>query len=138
MEEHNSVITPTIEKGSLVLVTGVSSYIGGHIANQFLQDGYRVRGAFRTLDKVRWMQELFDREYGKSKFEAVEVRDMTANGAFDEAVKGVSGICHVASVTTFSDKPDEVIPPTVGSVSEFGGCQYYVDNQFRLKASSTS
>ena len=116
MEEHNSIITPTIEKGSLVLVTGVTSYIGGHIANQFLLDGYNVRGTVRSLDKIRWLQEMSDVNYGKGRFEAVEVLDMTAEGAFDEAVKGVSGICHVASVTTFSDKPDEVIPPTVSAV----------------------
>ena len=29
------------------------------------------------------------------------------------AVKGVSGIIHLASIVTFSDNPDEVIPPTV-------------------------
>jgi nucleoside-diphosphate-sugar epimerase len=124
MEEHNSVLTPAIEKGSLVLITGVSGYIGGHIANQFLRDGYRVRGTFRTLDKVRWMQEHFDKHYGRGRFEAVEVRDMTADGAFDEAVKGASGICHVASVTTVSDKPDEVIPPTVGYIVETETCEY--------------
>ena len=138
MEEHHSVITPTIGKGALVLVVGASSFIGGHIANQFLIDGYNVRGTVRSLDKIRWLQEISDKNYGDGRFEAVEVPDMTADGAFDEAVKGVSGICHVASVTTFSDKPDEVIPPTVGCVPKFDKHIYWVENSFRSKASYRS
>jgi len=38
---------------------------------------------------------------------------MIAEDAYDEAVKGVSGIVHLASILTFSDVPDEVIPPSV-------------------------
>ena len=112
-EPHNSVIMATIEKGSLVLVTGVSGYIASQTANQFLEAGYRVRGTVRSRDKAEWLYKLFDEKYGKGKFEAVEVPDMMADGAFDEAVEGVDGICHMASVMTFSDKPDEVIPTVV-------------------------
>ena len=128
MEEHNSIINPTIEKGSLVLVTGVSGFIAGHIANQFLSDGYNVRGTVRSLDKIQWLQQLFDEKYGKGRFEAVEVRDMVDEGAFDEAVKGVSGICHTASVMTFSDKPDEVIPPVVCSVARAARGAHMIDS----------
>lgn len=113
MEEHHSVISPVIEKGSLVLVTGVSGYIAGHIADQFLEAGYNVRGTVRSLDKIDWQFKLFDEKYGKGRFEAVEVHDMMADNAFDEAVKGVSGICHTASIMTFSANPDEVILPAV-------------------------
>ena len=113
MEEHHSVITPVIEKGSLVLVTGVSGYIASHIVDQFLEAGYNVRGTVRSLDKIDWQFKLFDEKYGKGRFEAVEVPDMTADNAFDEAVKGVSGICHTASIMTFSDKFEEVVPPAV-------------------------
>lgn len=38
---------------------------------------------------------------------------MMDEGAFDEAVKGVSGVCHMANVMTFSDKYDEVVPVVV-------------------------
>lgn len=38
---------------------------------------------------------------------------MVSENAFDDAVKGVAGICHLASVLTFSNVADEVIPPTV-------------------------
>ena len=114
MEKHNSVIMSTIDKGSLVLVTGVGGFIASQTAYQLLEAGYKVRGTVRSLNKADWLYKLFDEKYGKGKFEAVEVPDMMAEGAFDEAVIGVNGICHMASVMTFSDKPDEVIPVVVG------------------------
>ncbi|KAK5121073.1 hypothetical protein LTR85_005557 [Meristemomyces frigidus] len=103
----------TIPKGSTVLVTGVNGFIASHVADQFLAAGYNVRGTVRSKSKADWLYERFDKLYGKGKFECVEVPDMVQEGAFDEAVKGVSGICHLASVMTFSNKADEVIPPTV-------------------------
>ncbi|KAK3670124.1 hypothetical protein LTR78_009971 [Recurvomyces mirabilis] len=102
-----------VAKGSTVLVTGANGYIAGHVCDQLLQAGYKVRGTVRSHEKGKWMYELFDKKYGSGQFEAVEVPDMVADGAFDSAVKGVSGICHVASVLSFSNKADEVIPPVV-------------------------
>lgn len=113
LEEHHSVIMSTIPKDSLVLVTGVSGYIASQTALQLLEAGYRVRGTVRSEQKAEWLYKLFDEKYGKGKFEAFVVPDMNADNAFDEAVKGVAGICHLASIMSFSDKPDEVIPPTV-------------------------
>lgn len=113
LEEANSVIMSTIEKGSTVLVTGANGFIASHIVDQLLQAGYHVRGTVRSKSKADWMYDRFDKQYGSGKFTAVEVPDMVADGAFDEAVKGVCGICHVASILTFSNKASEVIPPTV-------------------------
>ena len=103
----------TIEKGSLVLITGVSGYIASHTVLQFLEAGYKVRGTVRSKDKPDWLYELCDKKYGKDKFEAIVVSDMMADNAFDDAIKGVSGVCHMASVMTFSNNPDEVIPTVV-------------------------
>ncbi|KAK4543890.1 hypothetical protein LTR36_004664 [Oleoguttula mirabilis] len=103
----------TIPKGSTVLITGVNGFIASHVADEFLAAGYDVRGTARSMAKADWLYERFDKTYGKGKFECVEVADMVHEGAFDEAVKGVSGICHLASVLSFSSNPDEVIPPTV-------------------------
>nr|POF17015.1 aldehyde reductase 2 [Quercus suber] len=108
----------TIEKGSLVLVTGANSFIGSHCVDQLLAAGYNVRGTSRSVEKSKMIAEYADAKYGKGRFEAVSVPDMVHDGAFDEAVKGVKGILHVASVITFSDKPEEVIPPTVKGTLE--------------------
>ncbi|KAH9823771.1 GDP-mannose 4,6 dehydratase [Teratosphaeria destructans] len=103
----------TINKGDLVLVTGVNGYIASHVALQLLEAGYHVRGTSRTKQKSDYLVELFEKKFGPGKFEVVEVPDMIHVGAFDEAVKGVAGIAHVASVLTFSNKPAQVITPTV-------------------------
>ncbi|KAJ6500234.1 NAD-P-binding protein [Mycena vitilis] len=104
-----------------ILVTGVNSYLGSHIADQLLAAGYNVRGTGRTAEKLKWVAELFDKKYGPGRFEGASVPDtysMVVDGAFDEAVKGASGILHVASVLTFSAKVDEVVTPTVKGTLE--------------------
>lgn len=80
---------PAIPLGSTILVTGANGFIGSHIADQLIQAGYLVRGTSRDTTKTAWMSELFDKRYGKGKFEAVVVKDMVESSAFDEACKGM-------------------------------------------------
>lgn len=77
-----------VPKGSTVLVTGANGLLGSHIADQFLEHGYKVRGTVRDTEKNAWLQAAFEKKYGKGSFELVKVSDLTAEGAFDEAVKG--------------------------------------------------
>jgi nucleoside-diphosphate-sugar epimerase len=82
------VQNPALPAGSTVLVTGVNGLIGSHVADQLLKAGYRVRGTVRNVQKTKWAQNLFDKLYGGGKFELVEIKDLTADGVFDEALKG--------------------------------------------------
>ena len=79
---------PALPAGALVLVTGVNGFLGSHIVDQLLLAGYRVRGTVRNAEKNSWVQSLFDKLHGKEKFELVEVKDLTTEGAFDEVLKG--------------------------------------------------
>ncbi|KAL2857312.1 NAD(P)-binding protein [Aspergillus pseudoustus] len=101
-----STFEPTIPEGSWILVTGVNGYLASHTADQVLQHGYRVRGTTRNLQKSRWIKELFNQKYGDSVFELLHVKDMTCPGAFDDAVKGVSGVAHVATIFGGDQIPD--------------------------------
>lgn len=131
--------TSAIPQGSTVLVTGVNSYLGSHIADQLLIAGYKVRGTARDAAKAKWAQDVFDKKHGTGKFESVIVSNMNAEGAYDEAVKGtalylrlisdvrspthpalgqfrslgVTGVAHVASNVSFSPDPNVVITETV-------------------------
>lgn len=87
-----SSITPALPKGTLILITGANGYIASHIVNQLLKLGYRVRGTVRN--EKPWLNKLFSK-YGEGTFETVIVPEITIDGAFDEAVKGVDGIMHV-------------------------------------------
>lgn len=77
-----------IPKGSTVLVTGTNGQVGSHVADQFLQFGYKVRGAVRDTKKNAWLNTVFNEKYGNDKFELVSIPDMAVPEAFDEAIKG--------------------------------------------------
>jgi nucleoside-diphosphate-sugar epimerase len=77
-----------IPKGSTVLVTGVNGFMASHVANQFVQHGYKVRGTVRNPEKSAWLNVYFDKTYGKGHLELYSVTDMTIENAYDEAVKG--------------------------------------------------
>lgn len=72
--------------GSRVLVTGVTGFIGAHLAEQLLKSGYIVKGTSRGGAKANHLRNYFS-QY-RTKFEIVEIADMQKDGAYDEAVKG--------------------------------------------------
>lgn len=88
-----------LPKDSLVLVTGASGFIGSHTVDQTLKAGLRVRAAVRSADKGKIVQEFFEKTY-PGKIEYVVVEDMAKEDAYVDAVKGVAGILHLASVLT--------------------------------------
>ncbi|KAI8317685.1 Aldehyde reductase 2 [Colletotrichum sp. SAR11_240] len=100
---------PAIPEGSIVVVTGANGYIASHIADQFIQAGYIVRGTVRNPKKSAWLVPHFEKAYGKGKFELHIVPDMQADGAYDEAVKGAAAFVHTATVIDFNGDPAEVI-----------------------------
>ncbi|OTB04408.1 hypothetical protein M426DRAFT_73420 [Hypoxylon sp. CI-4A] len=104
-----------VPSGSLILVTGPDSYIGGHIVAQLLERGYRARGAVLSISKDKWLYETFKEAHGEGKFELVEVPNMMVSNCFDEAIKGASGLIHVASPVFTSADPDVMVPIAVES-----------------------
>lgn len=105
----------TVSKGSLILVTGVTGFIASHAAEQLLEAGYKVRGTARDpkSDKAEHLIKRFQ-SYG-DKFEVVEASDLVKDGVFDEAVKGVDGILHIASpfFNNATDAFKQLIDPAV-------------------------
>ncbi|KAK9896078.1 NAD(P)-binding protein [Cystobasidium minutum MCA 4210] len=104
-----------LEKGSLVLVTGANGFLGSHVVDQFLAEGYKVRGTVRKLDGNDWLQEYFDKKYAPGLLELVQVEDLTKDHSLDEAVKGAKAFVHVASDVSFRPDPNLVVPVAVKS-----------------------
>ncbi|KAI3015786.1 hypothetical protein CAN33_0028420 [Aspergillus niger] len=101
--------TSVIPRGSWVLVTGANSLVGSNVADRLLSRGYRVRGTVRNAQRHQWLGDHFRHKYGTDSFELVQIQDIQRPGAFDEAMKGMSGVAHV--VTIFAgpnDGPEEV------------------------------
>lgn len=84
-----------------------------HIVDQLLEHGYRVRGTVRDANKAVWTSKYFKDRYGVGRYTTAIIPDMSKQHAFDIAIRGCSGIIHVASVTTESSNPNEVITPSI-------------------------
>ncbi|KAJ7479138.1 hypothetical protein FB451DRAFT_1086612 [Mycena latifolia] len=97
---------PALPTGK-VLVTGASGFIAAWVVRALLEEGFSVRGAVRSASKGAHLRDMFA-TYG-DKFELVMVPDMTQEGAFDEAVKGVDAVEHTATPTNFNDEGDAII-----------------------------
>jgi FlaA1/EpsC-like NDP-sugar epimerase len=80
--------SPAITPGSTILVTGANGFVGAHVADQLLQQGYKVRGTVRDAIKHQWLADLFSQKYGNGRFELMTVKDMGEPSAFDDAVSG--------------------------------------------------
>ncbi|KAI4249587.1 MAG: hypothetical protein LQ352_005570, partial [Teloschistes flavicans] len=78
---------PAIPLNSLMIVTGISGYIGSYVADQLLLSGHRVRGTVRTPEKGQWVRDSFGTKYDAGKSETAIISDMASPGTFDEVCK---------------------------------------------------
>ncbi|KAI8692031.1 Rhodanese domain-containing protein [Fusarium sp. Ph1] len=107
--------SPTaIPQGSWVLVTGANGYSGSHVVMELLKHGFNVRGTVRNLEYSQW---LLDHPSVKPFVDQGRVElvlaDTSKPGDFDEAVKGVAAVIHLAIISDILPDPDATIPATV-------------------------
>ncbi|KAJ3540770.1 hypothetical protein NMY22_g4156 [Coprinellus aureogranulatus] len=88
-----------------VLITGANGYIGLWTVKTALERGYTVIAVVRGEGKSASLKKLFGDYIEKGKLEFRYITNLTEEGAFDEAVKDVDAILHVASPLP-SNKPD--------------------------------
>jgi nucleoside-diphosphate-sugar epimerase len=90
----------------LVLLTGATGYLGYVTLIELLRAGYQVRAAVRSTSKIAKVEAAPSFKALQKSIEWVIVPDMTADGAYDEAVKGVKYVVHVASpIPTLGAEP---------------------------------
>ncbi|RKQ71171.1 dihydroflavonol-4-reductase [Litorimonas taeanensis] len=98
-----------------VLLTGVSGYIGLHVAKLLLEDGYHVRGSIRSKSKEKHVRDtLHAASVDTSKLTFVEL-DLSKDEGWDEAANGSDFVVHVASPFTVANPKSEaeMINPAV-------------------------
>ncbi|KAJ5879023.1 hypothetical protein N7455_002488 [Penicillium solitum] len=133
-----SDVKDTIPRGSKILVTGANGFIGSHVVDQLLSLGYLVRGSIR--EPKPWLNELFDKKYGKGKFETCIVSDLTSGAQWEGAVKGITGVVHVAADLSMNPDPNITIPHAIKATVNLlkAASQQATVKRFVLTSSSTA
>ncbi|MGA8744410.1 MAG: aldehyde reductase [Solirubrobacterales bacterium] len=101
------------DRGTTVLVTGGSGFLGGWCVIGLLQRGYRVRATVRSLSREADVRATVGSELDPADRLTVLAADLTSDVGWREAVGGCEYVLHVAS--PFPSKqpkdPDELIVP---------------------------
>lgn len=98
-----------------VLLTGISGFLGGHVALQLLEAGYVVRGSVRDLSKADKVKATLARHGADvSRLEFIAL-DLMSDAGWKEAMDGVRYLQHVASPFVINMPADkmELIRPAV-------------------------
>jgi dihydroflavonol-4-reductase len=101
-----------------VLLTGISGFLGGHVALRLLEAGYLVRGSVRNMQKADKVRQTLGRHGADlTRLEFVEL-DLLDDRGWDEAVKDVRFLQHTASPFVLdlpADKMDLIRPAVEGT-----------------------
>ncbi|KAI1617733.1 dihydroflavonol-4-reductase [Exophiala viscosa] len=91
----------TSPSDKIILVTGINGYIASHIGLILLQKGYIVRGTSRSESAHAHLISGAFKSFA-DRYQHAVVPDITAPGAFDDAVRSVHAIIHTASPVDFT------------------------------------
>lgn len=98
-----------------VLLTGITGFLGTHIAAQLLQEGYRVRGSLRT--PARSAEVVAALEAAGAPVDELEFvqLDLLRDAGWADAAAGCEAVLHVASpfITGTPKHPSDLIDPAV-------------------------
>jgi len=97
-----------------VLVTGISGYVGQHIAAELLKQGYSVVGTVRSLNKAESTKASLASVISVKNLDFVKA-DLLKDEGWDEAMKGCTYVLHVASPFVLAEpkNENELIDPAV-------------------------
>ncbi|UYN98662.1 MAG: NAD-dependent epimerase/dehydratase family protein [Devosia sp.] len=98
-----------------VLLTGISGFLGGHVALALLKAGFPVRGSVRSLAKADKVRDTLARAGADTKGLSFVELNLTRDAGWDAAMDGVSFLQHTASpfVLNMPDDRNELIRPAV-------------------------
>lgn len=107
-----------MEPQPLVLVTGITGFVGSQIALQLLESNYRVRGTVRSLSNKSKLEPIKNLP-NQQNLTLVEA-DLLKPETWDKAVEGCDYVLHVASpFPTVTPKDENLLikPAVEGTIS---------------------
>ncbi|PWN25854.1 NAD(P)-binding protein [Jaminaea rosea] len=99
-------LQPALPKGSLVVITGATGFIGSHTASALLAhpNNYRIRCPVRSEEKAAGLTSYVEKHFGKGRLETPLVKDMAAPGAYEGIIDDdVKGVIHLATDVSFGE-----------------------------------
>ena len=127
----------------LVLITGITGYIGSHVLDFFLKDGgFRVRGTVRSKTNAKKIDPL--KEYFGELWDKVELveADITKEETIIAATEGCTYIVHPASPVPSEGrnlKEKEIIEPAIsGALAVMKGAKKHGCKRVVLTSSIAS
>ncbi|KAH7166406.1 dihydroflavonol-4-reductase [Dactylonectria macrodidyma] len=99
-----------------VLVTGATGLVGAHVVHCLLRKDFKVRAVVRSKTKAQNMLQSF--EIFAARLDFYFIDDLTAPGVFQNAMKDIDGVIHIASPLNYqvADKENELIIPAIKGV----------------------
>jgi dihydroflavonol-4-reductase len=100
---------------SPILVSGASGFVAIHTIIQLLEQGYKVRGTIRSLSKESEVRDTVAKYVQVNDRLEIVSADLEQDAGWDEAMKGVEYVLHVASPFPLYEPKheDELIIPAV-------------------------
>ncbi|KZF25342.1 NAD(P)-binding protein [Xylona heveae TC161] len=119
----------------IILITGINGYLASNTGTAVLQAGHILRGTCRSHERVKALLEGPWNQY-QSQIEISIVPDISEVHAFDEAVKGVSAIIHMAAPVIspeISKASTQLIEPTIaGTRNLLNSALNYAGDQLEI------
>lgn len=84
---------------SKFVITDSSSFIGQHVLNELLQNGYQVRADLRSQEQITSFKIFFKSNRNYDNVEFVLIRELDDSSALIPYLQGIELIVHVASPT---------------------------------------
>jgi dihydroflavonol-4-reductase len=113
----------------LALITGASGFIGGHLTEALLADGWRVRCLVRRESNTRWLPaDRIQLAYG----------DVTEPATLADAVRGVDTVFHMAAITSARERVEYARVNAGGTRAVIDAMQAVAPDAMIVYASSQS
>lgn len=107
----------------IVVLTGITGFLGGHLAKELLASGYHVRGSLRNPDRADAVRAaLWEAGADVSRLEVVTL-NLNSDAGWDAAMASARFLMHSASpfLTTMPKDKGELIRPAVDGTARAVG-----------------